>query len=56
MQELRALQAAHAWPSAWEFGELKSWRRRDVVLEHPDTMPGARWLSGARLNFAVNRD
>ena len=41
------------WPLLWEFFEVKSNERWDTVLEN-DGMPGARWFTGARLNFAEN--
>jgi acetoacetyl-CoA synthetase len=44
----------HFWPAVWKFCGVKSSRRWDVVLEHGDRMPGARWFPGARLNFAEN--
>jgi acetoacetyl-CoA synthetase len=44
----------HFWPAVWKFCEVKSSRRWDVALENPRAMPGAKWFSGARLNFAEN--
>ena len=44
----------HFWPAVWKFCGIKSSRRWDTVLENPDAMPGAKWFSGARLNFAEN--
>ncbi len=42
------------WQDVWtSFGVVAS-READVVLEHPTAMPGARWFTGARLNFAQN--
>ncbi len=42
------------WQDVWtRFGVVAS-READVVLEHPTAMPGARWFTGARLNFAQN--
>ncbi len=38
----------------WEFCGVIAERRGDVVLEHRDRMPGARWFPQARLNFAEN--
>ncbi|MBU0982533.1 MAG: acetoacetate--CoA ligase [candidate division Zixibacteria bacterium] len=41
------------WASVWEYSELRfSAPYRDVLSER--IMPGARWFSGARLNFAEN--
>lgn len=42
------------WPAVWRFCDIKHSRAWDTVLEHPARMPGARWFSGARLNFADN--
>jgi acetoacetyl-CoA synthetase len=44
----------HFWPAVWKFCELKSSRRWDVALENAEAMPGAKWFTGARLNFAEN--
>ena len=41
------------WPLVWEFFEVQSERRWEEVLKN-DVMPGARWFTGARLNFAEN--
>lgn len=42
------------WVAIWEFCQIRSSRRWDQVLVHPEKMPGARWFVGARLNFAEN--
>ncbi len=42
------------WESMWEFGEIKASKPFDQVVDDPGKMPGARWFSGARLNFAEN--
>ncbi|RZB34418.1 MAG: acetoacetyl-CoA synthetase [Desulfobacteraceae bacterium Eth-SRB1] len=42
------------WESMWEFGEIKASKPFDQVVDNPGKMPGARWFSGARLNFAEN--
>ncbi len=42
------------WQQVWtQFGVLSSepWTS---VLENPDAMPGAKWFSGSKLNFAEN--
>ena len=41
------------WRSVWAFGEVIG-DAGEVVLEHGERMPGARWFPGARLNFAQN--
>jgi len=42
------------WASMWDFGEVKAFRGYDQVIDDLTRMPGARWFSGARLNFAEN--
>jgi acetoacetyl-CoA synthetase len=55
--------ALHAWSTdapdhfnrlLWDFCGVIADRRGDIVLEHGDRMPGARWFPQARLNFAEN--
>ncbi len=42
------------WASMWEFAGIKASRGYDEVVDDPQKMPGAKWFSGARLNFAEN--
>jgi acetoacetyl-CoA synthetase len=42
------------WARMWEFAGIKSSRGYDQVVDDLQKMPGARWFSGARLNFAEN--
>lgn len=42
------------WASMWEFGEIKASQGYDVVVDDPGKLPGAKWFSGAKLNFAEN--
>jgi acetoacetyl-CoA synthetase len=42
------------WAAVWDFAGIKSSHPYDSVLEDHDKMPGAKWFSGARLNFAEN--
>jgi len=42
------------WAAMWEFGGITCSRSYDQILDDPSRMPGARWFSGARLNFAEN--
>ncbi len=42
------------WESVWEFTEIKASRKYEQVIDDLDKMPGAKWFSGARLNFAEN--
>ncbi len=46
------------WATMWEFGEIKSSRGYDGVVDDAASLtskfPGARWFPGASLNFAEN--
>lgn len=42
------------WAAAWDFLEIKASRPYDQVVDDLSKMPGAKWFSGARLNFAEN--
>ncbi len=42
------------WVRMWEFADIKSSRGYDQVVDDLKKMPGAKWFSGARLNFAEN--
>jgi acetoacetyl-CoA synthetase len=42
------------WQEVWKFTGIISERKWNVVLTNGDQMPGARWFSGAQLNFAKN--
>jgi len=42
------------WESMWEFGEIKSSRGYDIIVDDLNRMPGAKWFIGAKLNFAEN--
>ncbi len=42
------------WSALWDYAGVIASERGEVVLEHPDRMPGARWFPDARLNFAEN--
>jgi acetoacetyl-CoA synthetase len=44
----------HFWPAVWKFCGLKASRHYEVALDDADAMPGARWFTGQRLNFAEN--
>ena len=46
-------QPAAFWERLYEFADVVG-NRNGPVLEHGDRMPGARWFSGTRLNFAEN--
>ena len=42
------------WEKVWTFGEVKASQTWDHVLVDKDKMPGAKWFTGAKLNFAEN--
>ena len=42
------------WGSVWDFCEIKASRDYDIVVDDPGKMPGTKWFTGARLNFAEN--
>ena len=42
------------WLSVWRFCGIKADAEPGAVVENFDSMPGARWFPGVRLNFAEN--
>ena len=42
------------WASVWDFVEVKSSKGYETVVDDVTKMPGAKWFTGARLNFAEN--
>jgi len=42
------------WASVWDFVGIKASKKYDTVVDDAYKMPGARWFTGARLNFAEN--
>jgi acetoacetyl-CoA synthetase len=42
------------WSSVWEFCDVIATHKWDQVLMNPTAMPGAKWFTGAKLNFAEN--
>ncbi len=42
------------WESVWTFTGIRASRAWDDVLVDGDRMPGARWFTGAKLNYAEN--
>jgi acetoacetyl-CoA synthetase len=42
------------WACLWEFAKIKSSTPYDQVVDDVRKMPGAKWFSSARLNFAEN--
>src|SRR5579859_6123456 len=42
------------WPQVWAFCGIKASKTWDQVLVDAKKMPGAKWFTGSRLNFAEN--
>lgn len=42
------------WAAMWDFADIKASKRWDTVVDDVSKMPGAKWFSGARLNYAEN--
>ncbi len=42
------------WETFWYYSGLKYSKEFSEIVDNPKKMPGARWFSGARLNFAEN--
>jgi acetoacetyl-CoA synthetase len=42
------------WEAVWRYCGVLASESYDAVLSEADRMPGARWFSGSRLNFAEN--
>ncbi|RJR42981.1 MAG: acetoacetate--CoA ligase [Desulfobacteraceae bacterium] len=42
------------WAAVWDFVGIKASKTYDQVVDDPNKMPGTKWFSGARLNFAEN--
>ena len=45
---------ADFWESVWNFGGIITSQSYNEVLVDGDKMPGSKWFTGARLNFAEN--
>ena len=45
---------ADFWENFWEFADIIASKPYEQVIDDVAKMPGARWFSGARLNFAQN--
>ncbi len=42
------------WAEIWDYCDVKYSKLYSEVIDDPKKMPGAKWFSGARLNFAEN--
>jgi acetoacetyl-CoA synthetase len=45
---------ADFWAAMWDFAEIRASQPCAEVIDDVAKMPGAKWFSGARLNFAEN--
>jgi acetoacetyl-CoA synthetase len=45
---------ADFWETFWEFADIIASKPYDQAIDDVTKMPGARWFSGAQLNFAQN--
>jgi len=45
---------ADFWGTFWEFSGLRHSQGHDQVVDDPKKMPGAKWFTGARMNYAEN--
>jgi acetoacetyl-CoA synthetase len=56
-EELRQWSVEHGpefWKLMWDFAQIRSSAPYHEVIDDPRKMPGAKWFSGAKLNFAEN--
>jgi len=42
------------WATVWDFVEVKASKGYETVVDDVTKMPGAKWFTGAKLNFAEN--
>ena len=42
------------WAEIWDFCNIKHSQTYEQVVDDPKKMPGAKWFTGSRLNFAEN--
>ena len=54
LYEWSITEIADFWAVMWEYGQVQYSRPYETVLQDLNRFPGARWFSGARLNFAEN--
>ena len=47
-------QPEQFWDQLWQFCHIKASSQPRQILSQGDQFPGAKWFSGARLNFAEN--
>lgn len=54
LYEWSIAQPEQFWPAVWDFCQVLSSKRWDQVLQNGEKMPGAKWFTRAKLNFAEN--
>ena len=54
LYEWSVTETADFWAAVWEFTDMKYSEPYKEVVVDLDKMPGAKWFTGARLNFAEN--
>lgn len=54
LYEWSVTDIAGFWAAVWRFMDIIHSRSYDSVVDDISRMPGARWFSGARLNYAEN--
>ena len=42
------------WAHMWDFAEIIASKKADQIIDDVNKMPGTKWFTGARLNFAQN--
>ena len=47
-------QPQQFWQQIWNFSAIRASQQPQEVLVNGDQFPGAKWFSGARLNYAEN--
>ncbi|HJM10813.1 MAG TPA: acetyl-coenzyme A synthetase N-terminal domain-containing protein, partial [Candidatus Marinimicrobia bacterium] len=47
-------EITYFWEAVWSFGNPVVSKDYQQVVDDDSKMPGAKWFSGARLNFAEN--
>ena len=54
LHEWSIREPSEFWSELWDFCDVRASQPATEVVDDPTRMPGARWFSGSRLNFAEN--
>ena len=54
LHEWSIRQPSAFWSEMWDFCDMRASQPATQVVDDPTRMPGARWFTSARLNFAEN--